>query len=147
MDAAAYPHTAHQSSNARICYSHHPFYGQTVEVVRWLRRQTSDSLIIKLPDGLPIAVPSWMLDPVACSEIRDATEPLISCAALIALRQLIDAHDLLSAQTAPIAGVSQAKGACDAQEPSRSPSPSDQSTLCQSSDLDTAPGRQTPGVP
>ena len=147
MNAATHPHTAHQSLNARICYSHHPFYGQTVEVVRWLRRQTSDSLVIKLPEGLQIAVPSWMLDPVACSEIRDATEPIISFEALTALRQLLDAQDLPSAQTAPIAGISQAKGACDAQEPSRSTSPSDQPTLCQSSGLETAPRRQTPSVP
>jgi len=103
------------------------------------------SILLKIKDRK--VLPSWMLDPVACGEIRDATEPIISFEALMALRQLLDAQDLPSAQTAPIAGVSQAKGACDAQEPSRSPSPSDQSTLCQSSDLDTAPGRQTPGVP
>ena len=41
---------------AQIWYSHHPFFGQTVEIVRWLRRQTSESLVVKLPDGVQIAI-------------------------------------------------------------------------------------------
>ena len=53
---------------AQIWYSHHPFFGQTVEIVRWLRRQTSESLLVKLPDGVQIAIAAWMLDPLACSQ-------------------------------------------------------------------------------
>ena len=71
-----YLHTAHHSSIVRICYRHHPFFGQTVEIIRWLRRQTSDSLVIKLQDGLELAIPAWMLDPVACSLVHDAPAPL-----------------------------------------------------------------------
>src|SRR5713226_7681410 len=62
-----YLHTTHHSSIVRICYHHNPFFGQTGEIIRWLRRQPSESLVIKLQDGLELAIPAWMLDPLACS--------------------------------------------------------------------------------
>src|SRR5215510_4024733 len=46
-----YLHTAHHSSIVRLCYHHHPFFGQTGEIIRRLRRQTSESLVIQLQDG------------------------------------------------------------------------------------------------
>ncbi len=75
---------------AQIWYSHHPFFGQTVEIVRWLRRQTSESLVVKLPDGVQIAIAAWMLDPLACRQLQDAPTPRVSVDALLALRDMLD---------------------------------------------------------
>src|SRR4029434_7178269 len=87
-----YLHTAHHSSIVRICYHHHPFFGQTGEIIRWLRRQTSESLVIELQDGLELAIPAWMLDPLACSLVHDAPAPCLTVEALLALRALLDPH-------------------------------------------------------
>ena len=119
--AGTYLHTAHHSSIVRICYHHHPFCGQTVEIIRWLRRQTSDSLVIKLQDGLELAIPSWMLDPLACSHVSDAPAPRLSVEALLALRDLLDHQPLLHAAIPATPCVSQPEGARDAQESSSSP--------------------------
>src|SRR5262245_19060495 len=85
---------------AQIWYSHHPFFGQTVEIVRWLRRQPSESLVVKLPDGIQIAIAAWMLDPLACRQLYDAPAPRLSVDALLALRDLLD-HSRLLYPTSP----------------------------------------------
>jgi hypothetical protein len=85
---------------AQIWYSHHPFFGQTVEIVRWLRRQTSESLVVKLPDGIQIAIAAWMLDPLACRQLYDAPAPRFSVDALLALRDVLD-HSRLLHPTSP----------------------------------------------
>ena len=118
---ARHLHTAYPSSIAEICYPHHPFFGQTVEILRWLRRQTSDSVVIKLPDGLQIAIPAWMLDPLACQHVSEAREPRLSVDALIALRDLLDQHPLLPATSIAIPGAPQLKGDSDAHQASISP--------------------------
>src|SRR5919197_160298 len=84
--AGRYLHTTHPSSIIRIGYHHHPFFGQTVEIIRWLRRQHSESLVVKLQDGLELAIPAWMLDPLACSQVHDAAVPPPTVEALLALR-------------------------------------------------------------
>src|SRR5262249_26725095 len=117
-----YLHTAHHSSIGRICYQHHPFCGQTVEIIRWLRRQTSESLVIKLPDGLELAIPAWMLDPVACSRVHDAPAPRLTVEALLALRALLDRQPLLHTALPATPCVSPPEGARDAQESSSAPS-------------------------
>ena len=121
MCFGTYLHTTHHSSIVRICYHHHPFFGQTVEIIRWLRRQTSDSLVIKLQDGLELALPSWMLDPVACSLMHDAPAPRLTMETLLALRALLDRQPLLPAALPATPCVSQPEGARDAQESSSSP--------------------------
>src|SRR5215831_1747130 len=95
--AGRYLHTAHHSSIVRICYHHHPFFGQTVEIVRWLRRQTAESLVVKLSDGLELVIPAWMLDPVACSHVQDAFMPRLTVEALFILCYLLDRQSLLQA--------------------------------------------------
>jgi hypothetical protein len=106
----------------RICYRYHPFFGKTVEIVRWLRRQTTESLVVKLPDGLELAIPAWMLDPLACSLVHDAPAPYLTVEALVALRDLLDRQPLLHAAIPATPCVSQPEGARDAQESSSSPS-------------------------
>src|SRR5206468_4985674 len=109
----------HHSSMAQICYSHHPFCGQTVEIVRWLRHQAADSLVVTLSDGLQMAIPAWMLDPLACSQMRDAPEPSVSVDALLGLRALRDPHlSLQTSEQPPTSCASQPKGVSHAQEAS-----------------------------
>jgi hypothetical protein len=48
---------------------------------------------VALPDGLQIAIPEWMLDPVYCSSLSFESIPRISVNALLELRVLVD--DLL----------------------------------------------------
>src|SRR3990172_8271468 len=79
---AAHPHTAHESPSAIIHYRHHPFHGEQVEIVRRLRRYTADCVVIKLADDVQVAVPTWMLDPLACQQLADEGRPRISVAAL-----------------------------------------------------------------
>lgn len=129
MHYGRYLHTAHPSSIAEIRYPHHPFFGQTVEILRWLRRQTSDSVVIKLPDDLQIAIPAWMLDPLACQHVSEAPKPRLSVDALVALRDLLDQHPLLPATSLAIPGASQLKGDSDAHQSSSSPLHREPATL------------------
>jgi hypothetical protein len=122
-------HTAHQFHRARICYRHHPFFDQEVEVVRSLRRQFAPSVIIKTDDGLQLAVLAWMLDAVYCASLRDEATPTISIHALCALRELIDRHSW-SAETPHDSSCSSPReGGCDEQECSPSDDPPSQPTL------------------
>jgi hypothetical protein len=120
-NGGTYLHTTHHASIVRICYHYHPFFGQTVEIIRWLRRQTSDSLVIKLQDGLELAIPSWMLDPLACSHVQDAPTPRLTVEALCTLRVLLDRQPLLHTAVPARPCVSPPEGARDAQESSASP--------------------------
>ncbi len=51
--------------------------------------------MIRLQDGLQLAVPSWMLDPVRCQSIRDENSPVIDIGALRELTALVDQYFLL----------------------------------------------------
>src|ERR1041385_7487525 len=88
------PHTAHDLPSTKICYRCHPFYGTEVEVIRHLRTTDSAILIIRLPSGVQVAVPDWMLNPQVCDRFTYEAEPRISIDALFDLRRLIDAHHL-----------------------------------------------------
>ena len=94
MYAVRPPHTTHDPQSAKICYRFHPLYGAEVEVIRYLRKSASVILIVKVPGGLQIAVPEWMLIPQTCDQLRIEDKPRISIDALIALRQLIDSQRL-----------------------------------------------------
>ncbi len=144
--AGTYLHTAHHSSIVRICYHHHPFFGQTVEIIRWLRHQTADSLVIQLQDGLQLAIPSWMLDPLACSHVSDAPAPRLSVEALLAVRALLDHQPLLHAVIPATPCVSQPEGARDAQESSSAPTAAGRRALPQPSCVAPAAHRQAPAV-
>src|SRR5215475_1815336 len=140
-------HTAHDSSMAQIWYSHPPFFGQTVEMVRWLRRQPAASLVVKLPDGVQIAIAAWMLAPRACRQLHDIPTPRVRIDALLALRDLLD-HSLLLPSASPATSwTSPRKGARDAQEPSQPPNVSRYAALGPSHRLAAAPRAATPAVP
>ena len=86
------PHTTHDPQSTKICYRFHPLYGAEVEVIRCLRKSTSVILIVKLPSGVQIAVPEWMLIPQTCDRLSVEDQSRISIDALIALRRLIDSQ-------------------------------------------------------
>ena len=140
-----YLHTAHHSSIVRICYHHHPFFGQTVEIVRWLRRQTAESLVVKLPDSLELTIPTWILDPVTYSHVQDAPTPRLTVEALFTLRHLLDRQPLLQAAVPATPCVSPPEGARDAQESSASPLAAPRA-LHHSYRVASAAPRQAPAV-
>ena len=102
-------HTAHQSQRARICYRHHPFFDHDVEIIRSLR-QSEPSVIIRLDDGLRIAIPNWMLDAVYCSSLSDLRTPRIAIHALCQLRELLDQQSLSEQPCDNSSGSSKSKG-------------------------------------
>ena len=63
-------------------------------MIRHLRRTESAILIIRLPGGVQVAVPDWMLDPQVCDRFTSEAEPRVSLDALFELRRLIDTHRL-----------------------------------------------------
>jgi hypothetical protein len=101
---------------AQIHYRYHPFYEKEVQVVRWLRRISSEIVVVKLPEGLQIALPSWMLDLVVCDQLSDEPQPRISVSALRRLRDLIDSQSLLATISAVHCCASESPGGNDAQQ-------------------------------
>ncbi len=87
-------HTAHESQFHRIHYPHHPHYGESVDIIRCLRRQHDETFIVKLSGESRLAVPGWMLDPMVCDGLREADRPEIALDALLALRALLDVQPL-----------------------------------------------------
>ena len=91
-----------------------PFYGTEVEVVRALRRFDEQSFVVKLPEGLQIAVPAWMLDPVFCGQLPQRDHPLIALEALLELARFIETQRLPSSVTHSESGPSPRRGGIDA---------------------------------
>jgi hypothetical protein len=63
-------------------------------------------VVIKLADDVQVAVPTWMLDPLACQQLTDEVRPRISMAALHDLRALLDSQCFVI----PIAAVTNHEG-------------------------------------
>jgi len=82
--------------------------------VRALRRFDEESFVVKLPEGLQIAVPAWMLDPVHCGQLRQRDQPSIALEALLELTQLIEMHRLPSPVINSESGPSPQEGGIDA---------------------------------
>jgi len=83
-------------------------------VVRALRRFDEQSFVVKLPEGLQIAVPAWMFDPVFCSQLQQRDQPSIALEALLDLAQLIEMHRLPSKPSDSESGPSPRTGGIDA---------------------------------
>jgi len=88
---------------------------------RWLRRQTSESVVSKLPEGLQMAIPAWRLEPLACQHVSAAPEPRLSVDALLALRDLRDQPPWLPSPSLALPGAPPLQGASDAHNSSISP--------------------------
>jgi hypothetical protein len=50
-------------------------------------------------NGVHLAVPAWMLDPVLCGRLRYEAQPCLSVSALIELRELLDGQPLLASSS------------------------------------------------
>ena len=62
--------------------------------MRFLRRRIPAVLVVRLPDGLQLAVPEWMLSPLACEQLKEEKEPRIATPTLQELRELVDIQPL-----------------------------------------------------
>jgi hypothetical protein len=99
--AATSPHTTHElSPPKKIEYRHHPFSGTEVKIIRAQRRFIDEIDSVQLPEGFQIAVPRWMLDPVACSQLPQEAKPRVAVGALLRLADLLQSHDLPQTQSA-----------------------------------------------
>jgi hypothetical protein len=65
-----------------------------VKVVRTLRRFVDEIDIVQLPQGFQIAVPRWMLDPVACSRLPQEAKPRVALSALLRMAELVEKQRL-----------------------------------------------------
>jgi uncharacterized protein DUF5372 len=96
-----------------VCYQHHPLHGQEVEVVRAIRHGIDPSVIVRLGDGIEVAMPCWMLDLHKCAALKQEASPRVSIQALVALADLVDLH---RDQLADTSGSSPQPGASDEPE-------------------------------
>jgi hypothetical protein len=117
------PHyTAHELPRATIAYRYHPFHGEPVEILRRFRRYATDHLLLRLSDEVQLAIPAWMLDPVACQELCNEVHPRIAVSALQALQQLLESQPLLATNPAATSSrASEDKGGTDARLSRTSP--------------------------
>jgi hypothetical protein len=70
-----------------VHYRYHARFGEQVVI---LRRFNGTHQLVQLSNDVRLAIPAWMLDPVACAQLSDASHPRISVSALLTLRRLID---------------------------------------------------------
>ena len=82
--------------------------------MRVLRRFDEQSFVVKLPEGIQIGIPAWMLDPVSCSQLPQRDQPSIALKALVELAELIEAQRLPSLVTNSESGPSLRRGGIDA---------------------------------
>jgi hypothetical protein len=83
-------HTTHVSLT--IHYPHHPFYGQTVTVVRRSVSFGPHQVQVALSSGYQLVIPEWMLDEERCQGMEIVAHPTVALSALMALRSLLDAQ-------------------------------------------------------
>jgi hypothetical protein len=77
-----------------------------VRVIRTQRRGPDPIDIVQRPDGLQIAVPRWMLDPLACQQLPQETKPRVALRALLRVTELITTRDLPGGAEASVLEVS-----------------------------------------
>jgi hypothetical protein len=73
-------------------------------------------VIVRLPDGLQLAIPEWMLKPEMSERVTSEATPRIAIGALTELRRCIDAQSLMKAGAELPSGAQSAGGGADAQQ-------------------------------
>ena len=63
-------------------------------MVRVLRRGAEEVVVVKLHQGLQIAVPGWMLDAIHCGRLPQEARPRVALAALLELAALLNIQRL-----------------------------------------------------
>lgn len=81
-------HSAHVGEEREVHYLWHPYIGQKVWVRRVEERATGRFLKVEGPSGIVVSMPGWMVDPVACAEMRFGT-PQVDVTALSDLKRLV----------------------------------------------------------
>jgi len=70
--------------------------------MRALRTCEQAVVVIKVPAGFQVAIPTWMLDSVQCEGLRQEARPRVSLAALLELLALVrDSEFACAAKPAP----------------------------------------------
>jgi hypothetical protein len=82
--------------------------------VRALRRFEEESFVVKVSEGLQIAVPAWVLDPIFCSQLEQRDHPVIALEALLELARFIETQRLPCSVTNSQSGPSPRRGGSDA---------------------------------
>ncbi len=103
-----------------IWYRWHPFYGQTVRMLRARNKDGDQCIRCELPDGTTATIPAWMTDAETCAQMS-AGEPSIGLAALAELRSFLDSRLQDRPNDAGIAGAQPSVGS-DSQSPPESES-------------------------
>ena len=74
-----------------------------VELLRYLRRGSAAVVIVRLPDGLQLAIAEWMLNRETCERLKQESEPRITVSALVELQRLIRGQPRLTPNIASCA--------------------------------------------
>jgi hypothetical protein len=78
---------AHKVGFVKVHYSFHPYFGETLRVIRVDRGQVH----VKVPDGESVrALPLWMTEKEVCRQIKISLYPYCSCRALRSLKELLE---------------------------------------------------------
>ena len=141
-----HPHNTHKLSLARIEYPHHPFCGTEVEVVRTLRRTGQAIDVVLLPDGMQIAVPRWMLDPIRCSQLSHEPRPRVALGALLRLAEIAQGGRLSMDAGTPGCETSTSTKGQNVSSKTSSISPS-QAAVCQEVALGSFPRSHSGSMP
>jgi hypothetical protein len=84
---AGWSKDAHKVGFVKVYYPFHPYYGETLRVVRVDRGQVH----VKAHDGESVrALPLWMTEKEVCRQIKISLYPYCSCKALRSLKELLE---------------------------------------------------------
>ncbi len=76
-------------STVTVHYPFHPLHNRRLDVVAW-PRQVNNAVTVKHPDGQPLKIPLWMLQPEAAgSRLSEQIE--LDASALLALVDVLHA--------------------------------------------------------
>lgn len=82
----------HNTAERRVLYDYHPWAGRDVRIDNIVEKSgisVARSRLIDDVPGLPLELPLWMFDRLACSAIRHRGSPEVDAASLSALRFLL----------------------------------------------------------
>jgi hypothetical protein len=78
--------------HVKVWYPLHPLHGQTLPIVQEDRHGVEHQLLVQGSDRCH-AIPAWMADPRYCARLTVGWQPVCDGAALLRLRQLLEAID------------------------------------------------------
>jgi len=105
---AKHSHTAHVLLT--VHYPHHPFYGQTVTVVRRSVSFGPHQVQVALSSGYQLVIPDWMMDEERCRGMDVVAHPTVALPALLTIRSLLYAQPPTSSAIGPVASEASSSG-------------------------------------